>query len=185
MLNENELKYIEEQLGADWRTKIEFLINEATRGKQLEAEITSNLQKIMMNPDTKKQFKSLLDKAGIKDIEVPETPFDDIYQKTKEMEKKLSSIEKMMEEKEKVYKKLEEYNITEDEYEDLIKFQKETGIADNLRAIELYAMSKKAKLKYELEPVPKISITPPKEWTEEDAYKWALGELGKIKGGLK
>lgn len=180
MLTEKDLQFIEENLGADWRSKVELLLNEATRGKQLEAELTSNLQKIMLNPETKKDFKNLLDKAGIKEVPIPDLPIDNYYDKTEKIEKEVKNLKNIMEEKEKILKAIKDYGIEDEEIDELIKFQKENAIQDNLKAIELYSKFKKVKPYYEIEPVKKINLTPPENWTEEEAYRKTLDELNKV-----
>ena len=178
MFTKEELEAIEENLGSEWRKKIELLLEDAQRGKQIEAELTGELQKIFMNPEAKKHFQEALKKANIS-VPIPETPFDNIYEELEKTKSEVKKVSKEMEEREKIRKALEEYGITEDEYEDLIKFQKEHKIYDNLKAIELYAKLKKVKEQYEFEPVKKISIKPPEEYTVEDAYKKTIEDLRK------
>ena len=176
MFTKEELEAIEESLGSEWRHKIESLIEDAQRGKQIEAELMGELQKIFMNPEAKRNLEEALKKANIK-VPIPETPFDNIYEELEKTKSEVKKVSKSIEEREKIKKALEEYGISEDEYEDLIKFQKENKIYDNLKAIELYAKLKKVKEQYEFEPVKKVSIKPPEEYTIEDAYKKTLEEL--------
>ncbi len=182
MFTDEEKQLIAEQLGEEWRRKLEQLEEEAIRGKQLEVELIENLQKIYSNPSAKEKFKKALETAGIQ-IPVPDTPFDQLYSELKATKKEISKIKNYQEEREKILKALEEYGISEDEYEDLIKFQKEYKIQDNLKAIELYALAKRMKMREteELMPLKKISIGPVKEYTEEEAYRRTIEELRKAK----
>jgi len=180
MLSPEEKELIKESY-PELYEKIEFLEKAALEGTQLKTELMEKIGKIWSNPEVKEEFLKVIKKAGIEDIPVESTPLDHLYKKIDKTEEELKRLKRLQEERERVMRALEEYGITEDEYEDLIRFQKEYGIRDNVKAIELYAKIKRMRGYEEIEPVRKISITPPSEYTIEEAYKRTIEELRKAK----
>jgi len=141
------------------------------REKQMQ-EIEESIQKILTNKKTRKKFKELIEESNIP-LTIPETPLDNIE---RELEERLSKIE-FEKEREEIMKLLNEYGIGPSEYNDLIEFQKTYRIADNKKAIELYAQMRARQI--ELEPV-RLSFKSSLEgWSKEEAYKKTIEELRK------
>lgn len=179
MFTEEELEYIKEQLGNDWYEKLVKTMEMADKGVQVEQELKENLYKIFTNPEAKEHLLNALSKAGIQ-VDIPKDPYEE---QIKSLKKDLKEVEKKVEKSstfQKVKEKLDEYGITEDEYEDLINFQRQYGIKDGLKAIELYAMFKKQKA-YEVPPARFAKeMLSPETYSEEEAYKKTLEDFKKI-----
>ena len=182
MFTQEEIEYLKETLGEDWYRKIMEMSEQAHKAVQIETELKENLQKIFYNPEAKEHFIKALQKAEIP-VDIPVDPYE---KQIKELKKEVTKVKSTYEEekmRQAIVDALSKYGITESEYEDLINFQKEYGITDNLKAIELYAQTRKQKGSQEFAPSKFVkSILEPQEYTEEVAYKKTMQELKKILG---
>lgn len=179
MFTQEELEYIREQLGEDYFNKMVKTIELANEGNQIKQELTDYLTKIYTDLEARENLEKAFKKANLP-IDIPEDPY---IKEIKRIKSNVKEIERKIEEKDianEIKRRLEEYGITPDEYDDLIQFQKQYAIKNGLKAIELYAMYKKQNAPYEIEPTRFKTMFEPKEFNEEEAYKKTIQELNRL-----
>jgi len=175
MLTEEEIEQVREDNPA-LADKLKWVNEKLKSNAVIEEDLTAFFTKVSSDPKKRKKMEELLQETGI-DFKIPPSPA--VEYADRRVEELNSKIKQMEEEsvKSRLNALLEEYDISREEYGDLIKFQKEYSIADGFKAIELYAKHRDGKR--ELEPTGAISLSSGKGWSREDAYRKTMDKRRK------
>ncbi|MGB9693860.1 MAG: hypothetical protein ACPLYF_03355, partial [Fervidobacterium sp.] len=147
MLTREDIERLKELVGDDdIIRKLEFAAEDYVQLKKQDMELKEALNKMIMNRKARQYLKEAFQSAELP-YEIPEPPGSE---EVKEVRDEIENIKKSQW-KQKIFETLQEYGLSESELPEIAKFQQEHGIANDLSAIRLYALSKKQTP--ELEPV--------------------------------
>ncbi len=138
LFTQEELELMDEKT----REKVTRILQDYNSTVEQLNSTTEGIRKIYSNPQAKRKFAEALRDAGL-ETEIPQDPIDNyvapLESKVSELETELAKTR----ERQRVEKALADYGISPEEFEKVIKFQQEYAIADNTKAIELYAKQKR------------------------------------------
>ena len=138
LFTQEELELMDERT----REKVTKILQDYNSTVEQLNSTTDGIRKIYSNPQAKRKFAEALRDAGL-ESEIPQDPIDNyvapLESKVSELETELAKTR----ERQRVEKALVDYGIPSSEFEKVIKFQQDYAIADNVKAIELYAQQRK------------------------------------------